>query len=486
MFAALSREMRLLSQAWDRGDFPKHLEWIELYNIRGWSGQRVDFNFPITAIVGENGAGKSTLMQAAAAIYENSAEPDHHFFASDFFPDTPWESISSATIRALIKEGQNTHETSVRKPSTRWRGNEERKSRKIRYLDLKRILPITSRTGYGRLAKSNLGIGGNINFDEAKIERLSRIIGRDYNAAQQSYTSFDPARHVPVLEVGGVKYSGFHQGAGETTISELLAMNIPDYSLVLIDEIETSLHPRAQRRLMRDLAKIAREKKVQFIITTHSPYVLEEIPPHARIFVARSDSGKIAVAGVSSEFALSKMDEENHPEIDVYLEDVRAKIFLEEILAEHRKEVLPRISLGTFGSASVGKSLGMMVEQGRFRRPTLVYLDGDQMESVGCHILPGEDNPETCVFNALRDLRWPDIAVAINRSHSDFVEYAEDAMTQPDHHLWVKNIADRIYVGGDEIWRAMCRTWVKRVLSPELAMEIVNSVEECLNPDPGR
>ncbi|MBX5180963.1 ATP-binding protein [Rhizobium lentis] len=37
-------------------------------------------------------------------------------------------------------------------------------------------------------------------------------------------------------------------------------MDYPKYGLVLIDEVETSLHPRAQRRLMRDLTDSARTR----------------------------------------------------------------------------------------------------------------------------------------------------------------------------------------------------------------------------------
>lgn len=35
---------------------------------RTWTGQRVLFDFPIVAIVGENGSGKSRLLQAAACV----------------------------------------------------------------------------------------------------------------------------------------------------------------------------------------------------------------------------------------------------------------------------------------------------------------------------------------------------------------------------------------------------------------------------------
>ena len=108
----LSREVRRLAGKWQRGDFPKHLEWIEINGIRGWTGQRVDFNFPIVAICGENGSGKSTIIQTAASIYESASDETH--FASSFFPDTAWDSLSGIILKASIKEGQNSTEVSLR------------------------------------------------------------------------------------------------------------------------------------------------------------------------------------------------------------------------------------------------------------------------------------------------------------------------------------------------------------------------------------
>lgn len=68
----LSDEMRRLSKKWSGGTgWPKRLHWIELNGLRGWTGQRVEFAFPIIAIVGENGSGKSTLLQAAACTYQS-------------------------------------------------------------------------------------------------------------------------------------------------------------------------------------------------------------------------------------------------------------------------------------------------------------------------------------------------------------------------------------------------------------------------------
>lgn len=338
----MSREMRRLANRWNQNPWPQHLEWIEISGLRGWDGQRIDFTFPIVAIVGANGAGKSTVIQAAACSYRLPGGA-RSFFASEFFPDTPWETVTEAVIRASIRQGDHSFVTSVRKPTTRWRGNPDRRERNVEYMDLRRTQPIYARVGYSRLAKSSVAEEATENFDADRLARLSAVLGRDFSGARQSLTDVDPGRRVPVVTVDGQDYSGFHQGAGESTVTDLLALPLPRYGLVLIDEIETSLHPRAQRRLIRDLATRARLENLQIIVTTHSPFVLEELPPQARIQIVQEAGGKQVVRGVSPEFALSKMDEDHHPEADVYVEDDEARILIEEVLSDVDRNLLTRV-----------------------------------------------------------------------------------------------------------------------------------------------
>jgi hypothetical protein len=52
-------------------------------------------------------------------------------------------------------------------------------------------------------------------------------------------------------------------------------------------------------------------------------------------------------------------------------------------------------------------------------------------------------------------------------------------MTTPDHHSWIKLVADRIVIGGHELWRAMCVCWADFLPRPE-AMKIIDVLEEKL------
>lgn len=281
------------------------------------------------------------------------------------------------------------------------------------------------------------------------------------------------------MGIGESRYSGFHQGAGEIAAAELLAAPFPNYSLVLIDEIETSLHPRAQRRLMRDLARIARENQLQILLSTHSPYVLAELPPEGRIFLMDGAAGKTVVTGVSPEFAMTRMDEERHPECDVYVEDYRAVILVREAVARVERDLINRIELIPFGSAQVGKALGTMRAQNRFPRRSVVFLDGDQDASQGCQILPGEDAPEIVVFQKLRPTRWDGVAQLVARPPAETIDALDRVMTIAEHHEWVVSAANQLFVGSDILWNALCTCWAAQA-QPEHVNSIVDPIRDAL------
>jgi len=486
----LSRSVRLLENKWNSGQsWPKRLEWMEIKGLRGWSNQRVTFDFPIVAIVGENGAGKSTVLQAAASLYQNNMKGEPIYYPSDFFPETIWDQdIKNAEIRGQVREGlQNTSEVIAVRKLERWRGYQNRKERPVVYIDLRRNQPISARTGYGKLAKPQLTEGAANDFGPENLKRFSDIMGCEYDSGKISSTTIDISRKIPVVaREGGTPYSGFHQGAGELVMAELLDRVIPRYSLVLIDEIETSLHPRVQRRLMRELAEMARSLELQIILTTHSPYVLEELPAKARVYIMTGTVGKQIVTGVSPEFAMTKMDEDQHPEIDVFVEDTRSGGMLREIIVKADQDLIARVQIVPFGTANVGMALGQMASQNRFPRPTAVFLDGDQEPSIGCHLLPGGDAPEIVVFTELKARNWAGVAARVGRPESSVIDSCNLAMTRNDHKEWVEAAADRLALGTDVLWQSMCAEWAKAALPDLRAKQLADLIGIALTDSPIR
>ena len=110
----ISDEMRRLIKKWNSsGSWPKRLEWMEVDGLRGWSGQRINFPFPIVAIVGENGSGKSTLLQAAASVYRSDDKKTRTRFPSEFFPSTAWDNVENVTVRYGYQQGKDQHLSGV-------------------------------------------------------------------------------------------------------------------------------------------------------------------------------------------------------------------------------------------------------------------------------------------------------------------------------------------------------------------------------------
>ena len=482
----VEREVRRLKAKWESDSgWPKRLDWIEIDGIRGWQGQRFSLGFPIMAVVGENGTGKSTLLQAAASVYrpedsEGDGPASVARFASGFFLDTPWDQIAAAEIRCAIREGQTERTPALHKLSGRWRGNPQRRQRYVEYIDLSRIQPVPARVGYTRLATARNTEQAFTSFDEGRLARFTTILGRPYDAVKMATTSADPSRKVPVITGHGAVYSGFHQGAGETTLVELLQKDVPKYSLVLIDEVESSLHPRMQRRLVRDLAELCRVNELQIVLTTHSPYVLSELPPEARAHILLTGDEREIVYGVTPEFSMTRMDDVAHYECDLYVEDDRAATLLVEILTAGDPGLVRRCQLIPFGAASVGKALGQMSASGRFPRPSCVFLDGDVGPTTGCLALPGDDAPERVVFAGLNGRDWAGISERTGRGHAAVVDACNRATVEPNHHDWVGEAANALVLGGDILWQAMCAEWSNECLPPADAKTITQAISDVL------
>jgi energy-coupling factor transporter ATP-binding protein EcfA2 len=436
------------------------------------------------AVTGENGTGKSTVLQCAASVYRPPGPPSQEGpFASDFFPDTPWEIVRAAEIRYAVREGNTPSTGKVRKPGERWRGNPQRRERNTVYIDLRRVQPVSARAGYSKLAKAQHVEKGATEFDQYNLARLSQIMGRHYDLAKMALADADEGGRlpVPVLAHQGAVFSGFHQGAGETTVAELLARDLPKYSLVLIDEIESSLHPRSQRRVIRDLAERCRERELQIILTTHSPYVLDELPLEARAYIIDSSGAKGIIYGVSPDYAMTKMDDEPHPECDLYVEDNHAAVFLLEILTAHAPHLVQRCQTVAYGAGSVGEALGIMAAQRRFPRPSCVFLDGDRATSYGCIVLPGDgDPPERVVFEALKKIDWSNASTRTGRSFADFADACGRAMTLDDHHEWVRSAATPLVLSGDTLWQTLCAEWATKCLTQQDAAPMIDAIEDAL------
>jgi predicted ATPase len=462
-------EINTIRGQYQAGMWPQFLQMVQIDGLRGWTGQSVEFNFPVVAVVGENGSGKSTLMKIAACVYD-SKDKDKRFYPSAFFVETHWDKIQGVRIDFRVKRGPNVESFRMTKLTQRWRVPDNAPKREVFLLDIARTLPLDASVGYAKIARSAAAEIESAEINDAFRERLSHVLGRNYSKARFATSDVDKKRQVGLLEREWGELSQFHQGAGEDATLDLFRtlQGLPDNSLLLIDEVEASLHPRAQRRLVRFLLWLARHRRLQVILSTHSPYVLQELPQEARILLLPGPQGLSVVYGVSADFAMSRLDDEVHPEAHVFVEDRDAEILLREILAssEESAKLLNRIAISPVGPANVVTMLGALGKTGKLPYRSVAVLDGDHADA-NCLVLPGTVAPERLVYSELKAKGWPNLPQRFGIGAGSLFTALDDAMLEPDHHRWNAKVGDQILKSSVSVWEVLANEWCKSCLDAE-------------------
>ncbi|WP_327176401.1 AAA family ATPase [Streptomyces sp. NBC_01335] len=483
--ARVSKTIRPLTSDWNMERYsekgwPQFLDAVTISGLRGWTGETVEFRFPVTAIAGENGAGKSTVLKTAAAAYR---APDklpamRTFYPDDFFPNTPWEVVEKVNLHYQFHLGVSGDSYDLRKPSKRWRGMPERKSRPVFFLDISRIQPIDTLIGYGKIAKQATFRGDETEFSDTDRNMLARIMNKSYTAGKMAKYE---QKQIGILSTAEGEYSNFHQGAGEDATTDLvnLLRTAPRNSLVIIDEIESSLHPRAQRRLMSELFSIAHKQRIQFILSTHSPYILEQLPTEARVYIQVERHGnRDVIYGVTPDFAMSLMDDVDHTELTLYCEDKEAAVMIDALISNESPDLRRRISITPVGPASTVKTLGQLADEEKLPGKSIGILDADQDLTIGCVRIPGTSAPEREVFENTDENYWDVVALRLGVRTGDLLDAVEDAKRLENHHAWSRRVAENLgpRVRTDRVWEDAAAVWSQEVVDSADRAQFVKDI----------
>ena len=480
-------ELNALFKSFDHGngDWLHFIKSIRIENIHGWDNQEMIFKFPIVGIVGENGIGKSTFLKAAACAYKNKNGKD--FYPSKMFIRTQWDesSLEGAYIEYKVRIG-NKEETLRWKKTKDWGFTPKTKKpeRNVYFLDISRTLPMDATAGYAKIAMTaNAEAGEQTFLEEKAIKDISYVLGYQYSGARFTGTNVDSSRTIGLLKRDCIEISQFHQGAGEDAMLDMfrLLQEIPNYSLLVIDEVENSLHPQAQRRFIKHLLNVSKSKKLQIILSTHSPFVLEELPDIARIMLVRLSNSKEIITGISSKYALSTIDDNQHPEQIVYMEDEEAVTLFLEILkrdSEKYPKYLQKLLIKPVGSFSIVRILDKLSKEKKLPFPGFGVVDGDKKgDCPECLSLPGELAPEMLVFKGLKDKQWNRLDERMGIGAGRLFSYLDDTILQPDHHDWTTYLGDRIKKSKDVVWSIMVEEWCNQCLDEEAANDFLEKID---------
>jgi len=72
-----------------------------------------------------------------------------------------------------------------------------------------------------------------------------------------------------------------------------------DYIVLLLDELELGLHPNWQKKIISNLIKFKPKSKLKFILTSHSPFFISDVPKENIVFLDTDKHGNcLAVDGL--------------------------------------------------------------------------------------------------------------------------------------------------------------------------------------------
>ncbi len=275
------------------------LQEIRIRNLRGIRDLRVPFNYPVCVLAGPNGCGKSTVLFACACAYRVPGRGPKEFAPSNLFPnfrDRLAGALSDATERTELEfhylhEGERLAMAWKRGKSWdrsfmgRKGGRQPERSLYLRTLanltnpsEVRGILQIGRKQYQSETLTSNLLIFAH-RILRQRYQKLSVI------SAQ--------ARDLLFAEIegsGDIRYSEFHMSSGERTILRMSKdISHLEDALILIDEVDTGLHPYTQQQFMLELQRIALRQRLQIIVASHSPVILDSVPPEGRKFLDRDE-----------------------------------------------------------------------------------------------------------------------------------------------------------------------------------------------------
>jgi hypothetical protein len=116
---------------------------------------------------------------------------------------------------------------------------------------------------------------------------------------------------------------------------------IPERSLVLIEEPETSLHLSAQQEFGHYLVDVCVNRKLQIMLTSHSEFILQALPSASRSYLDRRGASIQPVPGLTPMQARSLMADGRVKALNVLVEDETAKAILSAIVRRHEPRLLP-------------------------------------------------------------------------------------------------------------------------------------------------
>lgn len=361
---------------------------LKVGELRGLKPFELEFLYPLSVILGVNGSGKSTLLSMAACAFHGATNgfrmhdrKTTYYTFSDFFVQANDE-VPPAGIQ--IYYGINNDRWNKRDPGLgyqirsknrngKWNNYNRRVRRNVAFLGIQRIVPDSESSTHRTYRKY---------FSPQPHKHAKSICEIASKIFKRQYSQFEicklPQRYMlPKVESEGVRYSGFNMGAGEKAVFLLLQtiFDVGVGGLIIIDELELGLHASAQKELVFALKALCLELHCQIICSSHSPSIIEAIPPEGRFLIEKDGAKTKIKKNVGVAYAVGHLAHRNTGELQIFCEDEKSEQIIRNILPHDLRE---RVSLVYIGSSEAVVRQLAAHYKARAGHDVLAVLDGDK------------------------------------------------------------------------------------------------------------
>lgn len=436
---------------------------IQINDFRIFKDKNIKFGKYITAIAGKNGLGKSTIL----ALVGNSCElKEKNIFGKNFrtefneifkaHPD--YDKSGSNKCKINFSTRDNPDEiTDYRKCRIAWQGNQTRfrvipehiidgKKRSSKkefpslYLGLSRLYPI------GESSDINLSVKEIKLTESEKLDFIHNYINILSLDIQDSIkiNSIDIKNNKKYgIGIDTDEYHKLSNSAGQDNIGQILLYilsferlksqlkEIYPGGVLLIDELDATLHPAAQIKLINYLFKKCKSLNLQLIFTTHSSVLLkhicnkttynkENILNDYEIVYLTKQNGPLKIMQnpdyylIENDLFISKPGA-NIKRVTVYSEDEETRWFFKHLISN---DLVNLSSFFNMTDIKLGCDVLFSLIKGdpKYFSNILFVFDGDVSEekikenNISNNIikLPGQKPPEEVIYDFLCNLDYDD------------------------------------------------------------------------------
>lgn len=461
-----NRLQNLFSEDNRYANFGNLLMKIKVQGFRCHDLTIIDIENPITAFCGLNGTGKSTLLQLAAVAYAKPDSVSRRYYIKDFIVSgilDPAPFRTDAVVEYSYWHEDRTVKTIAIKRSEsekRWSGYRPQPKRTVYFAGMGLYLPKIEVRDFVLRNASNISVLRTESLAESSKSWACKILGCNYDVMENNEVKHnDREGEVVTVMRAGNKYSEANMGCGEGRTQHIIRrlQTLPEKSLVLLEEPETSLHPSAQHEFGKYLIDVCIEKKHQILISTHSEYLLSALPSASRIYLDRSVVGLRAIKGITTAQAISLMTEGHDKALHVLVEDEVAGVLLTEILRKSDYAFLKSIKIHSTGDTKTIHSVMKALKDTAL--PVAAVRDGDKNDSPADNIfkLPGGLAPEKELLSSVNVIGF------FGEKYEFDVPSFNATMKDIDHHEWFNHLSERVSINKNALIQQCAECYVENL-----------------------